>query len=90
MTDELISYSRYTSWFAFPALKETKPGQLERIPAHRRFDRRVTKAGMDGLLRLLKRHVVECGTCSLCRGFAKNRPERYAAWRPARLLGGAA
>ncbi|HEV2777883.1 MAG TPA: phage antirepressor KilAC domain-containing protein [Actinophytocola sp.] len=73
-------YADFKHWFAFPAYGESE--RLDHVPVHRRYDRRVTSAGMDGLLRVLKRHVVECGRCSLCASVHRNKPTVYAAWRP--------
>jgi prophage antirepressor-like protein len=81
-------YHDYRAWFAFPRYEES--AELARVPEHRQHDRRVTKAGMDGLLRLLKRHVVECGRCSLCASLGKCKPTVFAAWRPRPLIGGVA
>jgi prophage antirepressor-like protein len=74
-------YADYKHWFHFPAYNETE--KLDRVPGHRQFDRRVTKAGMDGLLRELKRHVVNCGHCSMCESVRRNRSDVYSIWRPA-------
>jgi hypothetical protein len=76
-------YADYKHWFAFPAYSDSKDQKkLERVPDHRRFDRRVTKAGLEGLRRVLKRHVVECGRCSMCVSVRRSKPAAYAAWRP--------
>jgi hypothetical protein len=81
-------YSKYRHWFDFPAYSASE--RLAAVPGHKQFDRRVTKAGMDGLLRLLKRHVVGCGDCSLCKSVEQSKPEIYASWRPRPQLGPAA
>lgn len=83
-------YGDYKHWFAFPAYGDTS---VDAVPAHKQFDRRVTKAGMDGLRRVLKRHVVECGRCSMCESVRRNAPQVYAKWRPQprqQQIGGAA
>jgi hypothetical protein len=83
-------YGSYAHWFTFPAYEAKDPDKrkkLERVPEHQRYDRRVTKAGMDGLLRFLKRHVVECGRCTLCQSVGRSKPAVFAAWRPQIQIG---
>jgi hypothetical protein len=78
-------YAEFAHWFSFPAYETNDPekrAELERMPEHRRHDRRVTKAGMDGLRRRLKRHVLGCGDCTMCHSVRLAKPKVYAEWRP--------
>lgn len=74
-------YAQYAHWFAFPAYEAKDPAKLERVPEAQRYDRRVTDAGMDGLRRALKRHVVGCGDCTMCKSLRLSKPDIFATWR---------
>lgn len=74
-------YAQYAHWFAFPAYEAKDPEKLERVPESQRYDRRVTDPGMDGLRRALKRHVVGCGDCTMCKSIRLAKPEIFASWR---------
>jgi P22_AR N-terminal domain len=83
-------YAEYKHWFAFPAYDAKDPesrAKLERVPEHRQFDRRVTKAGLNGLRLVLKRHVVECGRCSMCDSVRRSKPTVFVVWRPHTQIG---
>ena len=76
-------YGDYKHWFHFAPYSESE--RNDRLPAWKQFDRRVTTKGVDGIRRLLRRHVFECGKCSLCGSLKKNRPDVFADYRrPAR------
>lgn len=74
-------YADYRHWFAFPAYEPADPEKLDGVPEHRQYDRRVTKDGMDGLRRELKRHVIGCGNCTMCSSVRLAKPKVYAEWR---------
>jgi prophage antirepressor-like protein len=68
-------YDAYTHWFYFKQYEPRRDGSPA-VPEGK-TQRRITKAGMDGLRRVLGRHLRECGTCSLCLDFKRNRPDLY-------------
>ncbi|MFI9817602.1 phage antirepressor KilAC domain-containing protein [Saccharothrix variisporea] len=72
-------YADYKHWFRFAPYSESE--RNNRLPAWKQFDRRVTTKGVDGIRRLLRRHVFECGTCPLCGSLKKNRPDVFADYR---------
>lgn len=72
-------YADYKHWFRFAPYSESE--RNDRLPAWKQFDRRVTTKGVDGIRRLLRRHVFECGNCSLCGSLKKNRPDVFADYR---------
>jgi hypothetical protein len=76
-------YSGYEHWFSYVPYGESD--RLDRVPEHKQYDRRVTKAGMEQLRRVLKRHVVECGRCSMCGQVELRKPHVWSEWRPQRL-----